>query len=324
MKYNIKNVDYLDFLKTLDNKSVDFICIDPPYGKINGMQLQGQKQKINWDINIDWKEMFAELNRVIKDGGTIAIFGQNPTYAKMILSNKKDYKYEYIWIKNNCAQGFHADKMPLIYTENIAIFINEKADRVFTKIGNSKEIDKKRYPLRHYSQQLQKYIIEKYKLKSRKAIYQNMPLHKGKLDRRLEFFFFFNGTLFNPPSKIAYDILIDNFNLREWNGFKELEELTVTRTFNKEEVVDAQALSLSHKNTLYFSKEKQSHHPTQKPIRLLEHLIKTYTKRGDVVLDCFMGSGSTGVASLKNGRWFLGCEIDKEYFEIAKNRIEND
>ena len=64
-------------------------------------------------------------------------------------------------------------------------------------------------------------------------------------------------------------------------------------------------------------------HPTQKPVALLEYLIKTYTQEGEVVLDNCMGSGSTGVAALNTKRKFVGIELDKEYFEIAKERIEN-
>ena len=62
-------------------------------------------------------------------------------------------------------------------------------------------------------------------------------------------------------------------------------------------------------------------HPTVKPIKLLEHLIKLFSKEGDIVLDCFMGSGSTGVASYNTKRNFIGIEIDPTYFQIAENRI---
>ncbi|WP_298069875.1 site-specific DNA-methyltransferase [uncultured Mailhella sp.] len=63
-------------------------------------------------------------------------------------------------------------------------------------------------------------------------------------------------------------------------------------------------------------------HPTQKPISLLEYLIKTYTNPGETVLDNCMGSGSTGVACVNTGRDFIGIELDETYFEIAKKRIE--
>lgn len=63
-------------------------------------------------------------------------------------------------------------------------------------------------------------------------------------------------------------------------------------------------------------------HPTQKPVALLEYLIRTYTNESETVLDNTMGSGSTGVAAVNTGRFFIGMELDKNYFDIAKNRIE--
>lgn len=63
-------------------------------------------------------------------------------------------------------------------------------------------------------------------------------------------------------------------------------------------------------------------HPTQKPVDLLEYLIKTYTNEGDLVLDNCMGSGSTGVACINTNRDFIGYELDEKYFNIAKERIE--
>lgn len=64
-------------------------------------------------------------------------------------------------------------------------------------------------------------------------------------------------------------------------------------------------------------------HPTQKPVSLLEYLIKTYTNENDTVLDFTMGSGSTGVACKNTNRDFIGIELDQEYFKIAKQRIES-
>lgn len=69
-----------------------------------------------------------------------------------------------------------------------------------------------------------------------------------------------------------------------------------------------------------FSKECGLH-PTQKPVALLEYLIKTYTNKGETVLDNCMGSGSTGVACINTGRKFIGMELEEKYFNIAKERI---
>lgn len=62
-------------------------------------------------------------------------------------------------------------------------------------------------------------------------------------------------------------------------------------------------------------------HPTQKPVDLLEYLVRTYTNEGDVVLDNTMGSGSTGVACVKSNRNFIGIELDKKYFNVAKRKL---
>lgn len=77
-------------------------------------------------------------------------------------------------------------------------------------------------------------------------------------------------------------------------------------------------------SVLTFSTDKQkvALHPTQKPVALLEWLIKTYTNEGEIVLDNCMGSGPTGVACLNTNRNFIGIELDEGYFEIAQNRIE--
>ena len=65
-------------------------------------------------------------------------------------------------------------------------------------------------------------------------------------------------------------------------------------------------------------------HPTQKPVDLLEYLIKTYTNEGELVLDFTMGSGSTGVACLNTNRKFIGIELEEKYFNIAVDRMENN
>ena len=67
--------------------------------------------------------------------------------------------------------------------------------------------------------------------------------------------------------------------------------------------------------------QKAKSHPTQKPVKLLEYLIKTYTNEGETVLDNTMGSGTTGVACINTNRNFIGMELDDKYFEIAKARI---
>ena len=64
-------------------------------------------------------------------------------------------------------------------------------------------------------------------------------------------------------------------------------------------------------------------HETQKPLLLMDYLVKTFSNEGDVVLDFCMGSGTTGVACMNNKRKFIGIELDEKYFDIAKQRINN-
>ena len=77
------------------------------------------------------------------------------------------------------------------------------------------------------------------------------------------------------------------------------------------------------KSILKFNRPSKPLHPTQKPVPLLEYLIKTYTNEGDLVLDFTMGSGSTGVAALNTNRRFIGIELDKNYYDISENRLRD-
>ena len=105
----------------------------------------------------------------------------------------------------------------------------------------------------------------------------------------------FNGS--NTGKREAYNGFVDNRK-----GHKE-EELRYPSTIQKH-------------NT------QVGLHPTQKPVALMEYLIKTYTNEGETVLDFTMGSGTTGVACKNQNRKFIGIELDQDYFEIAKKRIE--
>ena len=88
-------------------------------------------------------------------------------------------------------------------------------------------------------------------------------------------------------------------------------------------VETVQTVSNYPNSIIEFDMEVKNVHPTQKPIGLLEYLIKTYTKEGEVILDNTMGSGSTGVAAINLHRKFIGMELDSQYFEIAQKRIQD-
>ena len=75
-------------------------------------------------------------------------------------------------------------------------------------------------------------------------------------------------------------------------------------------------------NVLEFKKTRNELHPTQKPVDMIEYLIEKFSDEGDLILDPFMGSGSTGVACINTNRNFIGMELDENYFNIAEERIE--
>jgi site-specific DNA-methyltransferase (adenine-specific) len=83
-----------------------------------------------------------------------------------------------------------------------------------------------------------------------------------------------------------------------------------------------QAFTNYPRQVLEIGSERKTVHPTQKPVALMEYLIRTYTNVGDVVMDNCMGSGTTGVACAQSGRSFIGIERDEKYFQIAKQRVD--
>lgn len=115
-------------------------------------------------------------------------------------------------------------------------------------------------------------------------------------------------------------------------GLKKLDKpiLKKRKCIGKENIYDMSTLNREHlveytnypNNVLFFDKESKTIHPTQKPVDLLEYIIKTYTRENETVLDNCMGSGSTGVACANTNRRFIGIEMGEKHFKNAKNRIE--
>lgn len=96
------------------------------------------------------------------------------------------------------------------------------------------------------------------------------------------------------------------------------------KSFSRSEVsrTDTHSDGNRYPRSVVYFKNETGLHPTQKPVALMEYLIRTYTKEGETVLDNTMGSGTTGVACKNAGREFIGIERDPDYFSIAKKRIE--
>lgn len=108
--------------------------------------------------------------------------------------------------------------------------------------------------------------------------------------------------------------------LRRLDG-ERINRAAVSGVYGKKKNPSVQTHTGYPTHLLEFKKDFPQQHPTQKPVALLEYLIRTYTQPGETVLDNCMGSGSTGVACVNTGRDFIGMEQDKKYFDIAAARI---
>ena len=104
--------DSIEQMKLIDDKSIDFVLCDLPYG------MTAPK----WDKIINSVELWKQYNRIIKKDGTIALFASQPFTTKLISSNEKDYRYSWYWLKNQGTNFFHAKRMPIRKIEEICIF----------------------------------------------------------------------------------------------------------------------------------------------------------------------------------------------------------
>jgi len=212
---------------------VDAIITDPPYGTT----------ACKWDSVIPFDEMWKRLNKLIKPNGAIVLFGSEPFSSALRMSNIKNYKYDWVWEKEQGANFMNVKYQPYKVHENILIFSNKS----------------------HF------YKPQKTKGK---------PYISGKG---------LSGEAVGNVKKVQTKNNGDRFP-------RSVQKFTTDKSKSK--------------------------HPTQKPLELMEYLIKTYTNENELVLDFTMGSGTTGVACKNLNRRFIGIEKEKNYFNIAKKRIE--
>lgn len=233
--------DCLELMKDIPDKTVDMILCDLPYGV-----TQNKK-----DITLPFDKLWEQYNRIIKNNGCIALFGQGLFFIDLVNSNRKMYRYDLVWDKVLTSGHLNAKRLPLRQHEQIAIFYKNKCT---------------------YNPQMTK----------------GKPLHS-------------KGSLF-------------------------LTKYPKNNNYGKSYLQDDSrkgSVQKYPKTILQFQKPHPSisKHPTEKSVKLLEWLIKTYTNENELVLDNCMGSGSCGVACVNTNRNFIGIELDENYFNIAKERI---
>lgn len=301
------NVDYLqqgdclELMKQIPDGSVDMILCDLPYGTIKGMEIKGWGESTTaWDDRLDTQALFVEYERILRRNGVAVLFSQEP-YTSSLRSHKAtniEFAYPLVCKKDHFANALSAKKAPVSYFEDLSVFFKAHDRQLLN-------------PLRQYFAKVMEFM----------GVSSCNDVNKALGHRRAEHVFYIDTMQFSLCTEKTYQELIDRFGIDRMEGFKgfaECEEIerTFKRTFN---LPDGQKFM---GNVLEFRKDYQGLHPTQKPVALLEHLIKTYTNEGEVVLDNCMGSGSTCVAAVNTGRHYIGFELDEKYFQIACDRVE--
>ena len=234
--------DCLERMKEIPDGGADMILADPPYGTT----------ACKWDSIIQLEPMWEQLKRIIKPNGAIVMTAAQPFTSALVMSNIKQFKYQWVWEKNLKTGNLNAKRMPMCGHEDVLVFCEKSPT---------------------YNPQKRKRTTE---VKS--------------------------GNKKNSKTEVygkQREFYVDNQS--DW--------------ISPDTVLSGIACVHSSDGRL---------HPNQKPVALMEYLIKTYTNEGETVLDFSAGSGSTGVACANTGRKFIGIEMDDHYFDVAKGRILGD
>ncbi len=305
--FKIYNGDCFVEQSKIENSSIDLILTDLPYGIMKGIDRYNnvyKKGKYDWDKALDTDEIFKIAACILKKNAKMLLFSQQPFTTRLLAKQHDGIKhiYQMYWEKEHFGNPLQAKIAPCSYIEEICVFkkLHDRYD------GN---------PLRIYAKSCKDYIN-----KTTKEI-NNILGHA-----KSQHFLCHDGLQFALCTIKTYEALINSFKLDKMQGFKSYEELV---EMQKEANIKTKSIfnlwdGKGHKpNLLKYAKDKDKYHPTQKPVKLLEDLIKTFSNEGDTVCDLTMGSGSTGVAAMNTGRKFIGIEKDDHYFEVAKKRIED-
>jgi len=311
--------------QNIENYSVDLILTDLPYGTT----------ACSWDEIIPFEPMWKEFYRVLRPNGFIVLTASQPFTSKLVSSNIDNFSHNWVWNKIRGVGHLLAKKRPMMASEDILVFSNEHShDFTF------------RSPLRKYAIRLFEYIG-----KTKKQIFEDMG------NQSVCHFMRTGSTQFNMCTEKCYNDLIRLYSIDKMEGFEQFEKLvkdneeylnSFPRVYNPQmrsrdkarvskmkatentcygnlEDYQGELLEESYPiNIIEFDKSGHSNmllHPTQKPLELMEYLIKTYTNEGMVVFDATMGSGTTGLAAVKNGRKFIGIEKDENYYNVAVRRV---
>ena len=280
--------DAVEELKKMPDHSVDLVILDPPYWKV-----VAQKWDFQWRTEEDYAEWcklwFTELSRVIKRSGSVYLFG----YVRNLV-----HLYDDI-----CNLGFKFRQQILI-------------DKGLRSLGGRKTSTYKMFPTTSESLLFFIYDSKPFIREFLKKRQKELGLTALEINKKL-------GVKVNGGgvwSLYTGDNILAQVPTEEmWERLQEVLDFEyphseISHTFNIE-------MGITDIWTDIDFYEEDRYHPTQKPVKLIERLIMASSNEEMVVLDPFMGTGSTALACINLNRHYIGIEKDKEYVEIAKNRI---
>ena len=304
--------DCLEVMAGLESGSVDLIACDPPYGT---MDTEGGRRLgvDGWDETINHEKMLSECNRVLRTNGALILFCQDPYTAKLMTETHGNLPFSYrkTWLKDNFANHLGCKKAPVSYTEDICVFFKKHVKHDF---GGS-------HPVRPYAREVCDFIG-----RTKQQIFYEMG-HQGMCH-----FMRHETTQFRLCTEETYLQLVGLYGLDKMPGFRSFESMAEVNRIYRAELIEKMTVASPKtfnlppdakykSNVLEYKKDYTGHHPTQKPVALMEDLIRTYSNPGGTVLDFTMGSGTTGVACVNLDRKFIGIERDAKYFGIATGRV---
>ena len=299
--------DCLERMKEIPNGSVDMILTDLPYGNMN--TDGGRKLGINgWDLAIEPKKVYEIANRILRKNGKMVLFSQEPYTTKLITEAIPNIPFSYraTWEKDNFALALGVKANMVSFTEDILVFSKGEC-----------------YEAKHPLRQTMKKYVSKYGSDFIIDLFLKEGRYTSELSSRVHAsykFGFNNGMRFDLMNKKMYEYLSNYIDFEE--TFEELKQIDNEYKIKYRSTFNLWEGKKYKSNILKYKKDYDGHHPTQKPILLLEDLIKTFSNENDLVVDLTMGSGSTGVAAKNLNRKFIGIELDENYFNIAKDRID--
>jgi len=303
--------DCLTESEQIESGSVDLILTDPPYGIIENYK------NCEWDSAIEPIKLFDVANRILRKNGKMVLFSMEPYTSQLIINAIPNLPFSYraIWEKPMHGNGaqFKCNKAMLGYYEDILVFSKCHPKHDFERF----------HPLREYAKKCSSYIGMGRKERSR------LLGHRGS-DHFLESHG--DPLQFSLCKEETYNELIEVFGIDKMQGFKPFAELKpIDVEYRKNlimEMTEAYPSTFNlwegkkyKSNILKYAKDCDGYHPTQKPVLLLEDLIKTFSNEGDLVVDLTAGSGSTAVACRNTGRNYIVIEKEQKYIDIINKRI---